>query len=115
VLPEAYWVTRHASGPCVYCGKPACTVDHVRPLTRGGEEHEGNLVPACMSCNTSKGNRLLTEWRPDRVCHGAEQSAIVAAEYRRLTGQDAPHTAEWLYRRSPKYAAVIDKIISEWR
>lgn len=75
-----------ASGPCVYCAARATDVDHVRPLAAGGWEHVSNLVPACKSCNSSKGPRLLTEWRRgDRVAHGVEHSPVVAAEWRRLT------------------------------
>jgi 5-methylcytosine-specific restriction endonuclease McrA len=73
------------SGPCVYCGGVATQVDHVRPLTRGGWEHESNLVPACRPCNYSKRNRLLTEWRhQDRVARAVLCSPVVAAEWARL-------------------------------
>lgn len=49
---------------CIYCREHlADTVDHVIPLVRGGSNYEGNLVPACRSCNSSKQDRLLTEWR----------------------------------------------------
>lgn len=48
---------------CTYCGGPGGTVDHVIPLSRGGAHAEGNLVPACKPCNSSKGDKLLIEWR----------------------------------------------------
>jgi hypothetical protein len=84
VSQKVYEAVR-ASGPCVYCGQEATTVDHVRPLVKGGWEHESNLVPACAPCNFSKGPRLLTEWRrPERVAYGIEHSPKVAAEYERL-------------------------------
>ena len=83
VPPEAYQAIR-ASGPCVYCAAPASAVDHIRPLSRGGWEHESNLVPACGSCNCSKNDSLLTEWnRADRVAHGVAHSPKVAMEYQR--------------------------------
>jgi HNH endonuclease/Terminase large subunit, T4likevirus-type, N-terminal len=46
-----------ASGPpCVYCGAPATTVDHVMPVSRGGAELDpANCVPACADCNGRKG------------------------------------------------------------
>lgn len=85
VPPEVYAAIR-ASGKCVYCGTQATTVDHIRPLSRGGWEHESNLVAACKSCNYSKSNRLLTEWRrQDRVAHAVKRSPLVAAEWARLT------------------------------
>lgn len=47
---------------CTYCGGPGGTVDHLVPLSRGGQHAEGNLVPACRSCNSSKRDKLLIEW-----------------------------------------------------
>ena len=88
-VPARVYLAIRASGPCVYCGQAAETVDHVRPLARGGAEHESNLVPACAPCNFSKGGQLLTRWRhADRVAHGVEHSPKVAAEYARLTSAE---------------------------
>lgn len=52
---------------CAYCRK-ACkpTIDHVIPISRGGKHDTKNVVPACLRCNRSKHNRLLSEWRPRR-------------------------------------------------
>jgi 5-methylcytosine-specific restriction endonuclease McrA len=82
-LPLSIYAEIIASGPCVYCGGSATTVDHIRPLARGGHEAAANLAPACTRCNASKGARLLTEWRPDRVAQAIAASPLVAAEYRR--------------------------------
>ena len=49
--------------PCAYCPAPADTIDHAVPLVRGGTNYEGNLVPACKSCNSSKSGYLIAEWR----------------------------------------------------
>lgn len=49
---------------CGYClTNKADTADHIIPLARGGTNHEGNLAPCCRSCNSSKGARLLIEWK----------------------------------------------------
>lgn len=53
---------RLRTAPCTYCQGPGGTVDHVIPLSRGGQHAEGNLVPACRSCNSSKSDKLLIEW-----------------------------------------------------
>ena len=49
--------------PCVYCGATdGISIDHVVPLSRGGRHEANNLAPACFSCNSSKSDRLLSEW-----------------------------------------------------
>ena len=52
---------------CVYCGALATSWDHLFPLVIAkeptGHGHVvGNLVPACGSCNTQKGNRPWLEF-----------------------------------------------------
>jgi 5-methylcytosine-specific restriction endonuclease McrA len=47
---------------CAYCSGPARTGDHVKPLSKGGRTASTNVVAACSRCNTSKGDRTLTEW-----------------------------------------------------
>ena len=40
---------------CQYCMAPATTVDHVVPVSKGGEIlNPENLVAACVSCNSRK-------------------------------------------------------------
>ena len=40
---------------CQYCMAPANTVDHVNPVSKGGEIlNPENLVAACVSCNSRK-------------------------------------------------------------
>lgn len=47
---------------CVYCDARAAHLDHVHPLSRGGEDIESNVIPACETCNLSKGAKTLAEW-----------------------------------------------------
>lgn len=47
---------------CAYCNGVATHLDHVEPLSRGGEDVESNIVPACAPCNLSKGAKTLAEW-----------------------------------------------------
>jgi len=43
---------------CVYCGsRNDLTLDHVVPRSIGGKDSWENLVSACQTCNTKKGNR----------------------------------------------------------
>ncbi len=48
---------------CQYCGlkSSSLTVDHVVPKSRGGRDSWENLVAACHSCNTRKGDRTPEE------------------------------------------------------
>lgn len=48
---------------CAYCGSLEPLVpDHVVPLSRGGTNTIGNILPACSYCNGSKKDKLLEEW-----------------------------------------------------
>ena len=63
------WISRvHLYGwRCFYCGKPLTPEtlgkDHRIPLSKGGTDFASNLVPACKSCNSGKGNRSV-RYRP---------------------------------------------------
>jgi len=50
---------------CTYCKDEdgPFEVDHIVPVTRGGSNEPANLCVACKPCNSSKGDRLLSEWR----------------------------------------------------
>lgn len=44
---------------CVYCGeRTIMTRDHVIPLSKGGSNDISNIVPACLTCNLRKSDRL---------------------------------------------------------
>ena len=42
---------------CLWCGRPATTVDHIVPSSKGGSDLPQNLLASCMECNTKRGNR----------------------------------------------------------
>ena len=44
-----------------HCTRSGSTVDHVIPKSRGGLHEWTNVVAACSTCNTRKGDRLLHE------------------------------------------------------
>jgi 5-methylcytosine-specific restriction endonuclease McrA len=60
---------------CAYCGVhrqqlrklgKSLEMDHYIPLSKGGENSAGNIVPACMKCNRAKSDadpRLAHRWR----------------------------------------------------
>lgn len=47
---------------CLYCGVPSQSIDHVTPLSRGGQSTTENCVPACLSCNGKKGDTDVFLW-----------------------------------------------------
>jgi Large polyvalent protein-associated domain 3/HNH endonuclease len=55
---------------CTYCGKPLVEErgpdqaqrDHVIPRSRGGNNDETNMTPACRTCNLEKGASTNEEW-----------------------------------------------------
>lgn len=49
---------------CAYCGDSIdlLTKDHVVPVSKGGPYIRSNIVPACNSCNTSKGSEDFKDW-----------------------------------------------------
>ena len=47
---------------CAYCDAAADTLDHVKPRHKGGNTVVSNLVPACRTCNRSKGSENWHEW-----------------------------------------------------
>lgn len=51
---------------CQYCGTGNlrglnCTIDHIVPKSKGGENSWTNLVTACKKCNSKKSNSLLSD------------------------------------------------------
>lgn len=63
---------------CAYCGgsPQELQADHFIPLTRGGGFTWGNMVPACVHCNSSKYNTDPLEWLVSKE-HGLVTYAIV--------------------------------------
>ena len=66
-------VWKTTGGLCLYCGKEtlpfggneedAFVVDHLIPRIKGGTNDINNLVPACKSCNSKKGDLTIDEMR----------------------------------------------------
>ena len=61
---EQWEALQEAWAGCAYCGATdrALQRDCVLALSRGGRYTLDNIVPACLSCNTSKCNREVTGW-----------------------------------------------------
>jgi 5-methylcytosine-specific restriction endonuclease McrA len=57
----------YATTRCFYCRRRTHrkdrTLDHMRPLARGGKHHPRNLIMACNRCNSRKRTMTATEFR----------------------------------------------------
>lgn len=60
--PKLFVRDRHI---CAYCGGrfhfDLLTREHIRPVSRGGEDTWMNCITACRACNGHKGNRMPEE------------------------------------------------------
>jgi hypothetical protein len=70
---ERATVWNMTDGWCWYCGDKLnpfsnFVVEHVVPLSRGGEHRVSNMVPSCAECNRSKRTMLIEEWRASGQC-----------------------------------------------
>jgi 5-methylcytosine-specific restriction endonuclease McrA len=62
IKPSRGLIYKRDGHKCQYCGSTRrLTIDHVVPRSRGGEDTWENMVVACSSCNTRKGNTLLEQ------------------------------------------------------
>ncbi|MBW4519717.1 MAG: HNH endonuclease [Scytolyngbya sp. HA4215-MV1] len=69
--PERHWkvppvnrreLFRRDNHTCQYCGSTKkLTIDHVIPRSKGGGHTWDNVVAACETCNSRKGDRILHE------------------------------------------------------
>lgn len=65
-LTDAEWrdILTEFGGACAYCQSRGLDLEleHVIPVSQGGLTTASNVVPACGSCNSSKGGKRLEEW-----------------------------------------------------
>jgi 5-methylcytosine-specific restriction endonuclease McrA len=94
-LPEGPWC-------CTYCGDPCRGWDHVVPFVRGGLNLATNLVPCCQPCNSSKNNRLVSEW-PGRL---AEEERLAAKRASRLADSHRHKERNTRYRAEHRAEAA---------
>lgn len=61
------WKYEYYGKRCYYCDISISinelTEDHRIPLSRGGTDWIANIVPACRSCNSRKGNKTEQEYK----------------------------------------------------
>lgn len=83
--------------PCVYCGLPATTIDHIEPLSKGGSRRSlQNWAPMCSGCNNNKGNTsvLLAFFHPQLSRRISNLHAEARNKIKKAAKQAAAQ-AEW--------------------
>jgi 5-methylcytosine-specific restriction endonuclease McrA len=65
-LTAAQWkaICAKYGNKCLCCGSPEVHLDHIKPLSRGGEHTASNVQPLCGSCNSRKMTKTI-DYRPD--------------------------------------------------
>lgn len=67
VVREDRYTVERGMEECIYCGSTDdLTFDHLIPQSEGGPDIISNQVPACQSCNSSKGARDVMSWYQER-------------------------------------------------
>lgn len=63
---------------CAYCGAiNNLTLDHIVPISKGGISRRNNVVVACLSCNSSKQAKDITEWYTKQQFFSKERLAKI--------------------------------------
>ena len=62
---------------CAYCHyqekHKELTLDHIIPIKKGGDDSYTNLLPACRTCNLSKGHQAVRQWYFDNENYTEER------------------------------------------
>lgn len=72
---------------CAYCGDGDTSLqrDHVVAVNNGGGTVVENIVPACQTCNASKGAKSVSEWYPNQSFYDETREArIIHVSYDRF-------------------------------
>lgn len=56
VFARDHWVCKLCGRHVYLTMKPRASIDHVKPVSRGGTDDPDNLQTACVDCNNAKGD-----------------------------------------------------------
>lgn len=105
---------------CCYCGATAengakLTLDHLKPHSKGGTNHETNLVTCCLSCNSSRGTRAVATFVKavaQYINHGIKAESImthIRACQRRSLKPFSAEAKQLMAQRGSAFAALNQK------
>lgn len=74
-------VFERCAGCCAYCGQSLTQqnahIDHIQPKSTGGGNELENLNLACASCNTSKSDKTLEDYRLLMMIRSSEFKGVL--------------------------------------
>ena len=101
-------VFKRDSFKCQYCGKSApdvvLEVDHIIPVSKGGDNDISNLITACFDCNRGKRDKKLTDKQSVKL----QKEELDKLNARR---EQIEMIAEWRKELSNLMNESIDKIV----
>lgn len=102
---------------CVWCGDGIeqgvqLSLDHLTPHSKGGGNHESNLVTCCTRCNSKRQARTMTQFAADVAAYTLQAASEIKARIRRnrarkMTGYRAQ--AKQMIASSGSAAAAIQQ------
>jgi len=79
-LTSKQWeeIKQYFNNNCCYCGKKLpLEQEHFLALSSDGEYTINNIVPACRSCNSSKGARNFFSWYPKHKSYNSKRESKI--------------------------------------
>tara|TARA_A100001388_G_C28755560_1_gene494752 strand:+ start:881 stop:1222 length:342 start_codon:yes stop_codon:yes gene_type:complete len=64
---------------CIYCGQQSESLDHIHPMSKGGENITSNCVPCCLSCNGKKSDSEVLSWYRNQKFYDPRRSMAIRA------------------------------------
>ncbi len=101
---------------CCYCDSSiedgiVLTLDHLKPHSKNGDNHETNLVTCCRKCNSSRGNRSVRSFCRDVAQYVKKDAKGIETHVRNSARRILPMLeACVMLRRRGSVAKVIERM-----
>lgn len=96
---------------CAYCGNycDSPTQEHFIPVSRHGEYTKHNIIPACLSCNSSKQDKPFEEWYPEQPFYSKDRELFICEHFSTM----AQENDGW-GRSRPDLGVLTIALNNEW-